>query len=428
MNTDQGNWQKVLKEERLPHQLRIQSHQIDRVLSEGEVSAQVNRGRVTNKHIQFDIQAHFETGLEKLRGLKHDLLSALGVEDIQLSRENGQLQLKVQRPKDPPVPLLEILPLLPELEPATAPLGLSEDGVPVLLELSDDELSHILLIGDTKAGKTALLRTIAVSLAILNKQSQLQLIIINGGEPSPTPNKSPLHPLTYLPHLLEPVITDLSTAVDMLNFLAKEAQYRIEHEVKIPTVVVLIDHVVTLLEEGGRLVSDALITLTQKGGQAGIHLILSTNRPDSDKLESLLQANLPVRIVGRMESESAGYKATGQRDAHPEHLFGEGDFLAVTGDVVTHFQGAYIGDYDLHLTIDKLRKNRPQAILAQPFNFRSDFAFNLNDEEIEEEDFMILPLVNDVTQVKADPAGSSQIKREEHNDEIPFEVGNGWLS
>ena len=49
----------------------------------------------------------------------------------------------------------------------------------------------------------------------------------------------------------------------------------------------------------------------------------------------------------------------------------QGDFLAVVGGVVTHFQAAYIGDYDLHLCLDDLHRNRPLPLLAQPVNLRT---------------------------------------------------------
>ncbi|MCP5094308.1 MAG: AAA family ATPase [Chloroflexi bacterium] len=424
MSIEQGKWQKALKEERLPHQLRVQSRQIDQVLMQSETPGQVAGGVVTNRHIQFNLQSHLETGLERLRGLKQDFLTALGVEDVQFIRENGQFRLKVQRPETPPVALLEILSLLPELTPVTATLGLAEDGRPVLLELSDADLSHVLLVGDSQAGKTALLRTIAVSLALSNKQSQMQLLIINAQSQIESEHKVNLDPLTYLPHLLEPVVADVSTGVDVLQFLAKEAKYRIEQNVKTPTIVVLIDHVVSLLEKGGQKITDALLTLTQKGAAAGIHLVLTTHRPDSEKLESLIKANLPVRIVGRTDSEVTGVAATGKPDTHSDYLYGEGDFLAVTGDVVTHFQAAYIGDYDLHLTLDRLHRNRPKSLLAQPFDDRAVFEHDTQSDSSDEPDSFVVFSIEEDNVVTATP----DEKQVEDFNEIPFDAGDVWFS
>jgi len=47
-------------------------------------------------------------------------------------------------------------------------------------------------------------------------------------------------------------------------------------------------------------------------------------------------------------------------------LLGEGDFLAVEDGSQVHFQAAFIGNYDLHLTLETIHRNRPRPLLAQP--------------------------------------------------------------
>jgi len=47
-------------------------------------------------------------------------------------------------------------------------------------------------------------------------------------------------------------------------------------------------------------------------------------------------------------------------------LLGDGDFLAVVDGFQTHFQAAYIGSYDSHLVLARLRERRRQSLLAEP--------------------------------------------------------------
>jgi len=374
------NWQKMLKEQRLQHQLEIQSRQIERVFTHHRMSAQVAGGNVQSRSISFDLQSQWEAGIERLRELKQDLLAALGVSDVSLTRENGQLRLQIVRPEDPPVSLLDLMPLLPELPPVTAVLGIAEDGHPLLLSFSENDINHILLAGEKAAGKTSLLRTLATSLALSNKQSQLQMIIIdpdsNGAE-----TQRELEPLTFLPHLLAPVVHHELEAIEIIEFLVEEMAYRLAQGTTTPAIVVLVDRAASLLETAGEELPDAVTQLAQRGAEAGIHLVLSTSRPESATLTNLLKANLPIRIVGQVGDENRASAAAEISHTQAEYLLGQGDFLAVVDETMTHFQAAYIGNYDLHLTLETVHRTRPRPLLAQPLRLRPSPDTNEDDSE-----------------------------------------------
>ena len=388
--SDKENWRKALQESRLQHQLEIQSRQIEKVFTYHELPAHVAGGTVRPRSISFDLQEQVTSGWEWLRDhLKRELTAVLGGTDVRLSREDGQLRLHVDRPDNPPVPLLELLPLLPEELAVTAVLGLAEDGRPVLLPLIEADMTPVLLAGEADAGKTALLRTIAVSLALTNKQSQVQLLVIEGAAPETGSTYGQLEPLTYLPHLLMPVVYDVEEAAEALTFLADEVGYRGEQDIAVPHVVVLIDRIVTLLEAGSRPVADALVRLARRGAAAGIHLFMSTRRPDAPILADLFKANFPVRLVGQARDEQQAAAAAGVADSQAQYLLGQGDFLAVTDSMTSHFQGAYIGDYDLHLTLEALHRNRPRPLLAQPMNVRPTLAPPAESQREAEQHFRI---------------------------------------
>ncbi|KAA3659546.1 MAG: hypothetical protein DWQ04_21985 [Chloroflexi bacterium] len=413
---NQEKWQKMLKEQRLPHQLRIQSQQIDKVLHHRQMEAQVSGGVITPKSIQYSLQTHLSSGFERLRELKQDVLTALGVSDVKISQEGGQWHLRVNRVESPPVAFLDMLSLLPDVAPGTAVLGLNEEGSPVLLDLTDPDLAHWLLVGDFGAGKTTLLRSLAVSFSLLNKQSQLQLIVLNADK-GDSSGFVELEPLSYLPHLLEPVASDVKDGLELLQFLVQETNYRIEQKVEHPKIVLLIDHLVTFLEASDEAAFEAILQLTQKGADAGIHLIMSTDRPESALLTAVFKSTVPVRIIGRIDDQQIGVSVTGNSEIHPDYLLGEGDFIAIANDEAIHFQAAYIGDYDLHLTLDALHRNRPRPLVAHAF----DVKVPINEPPAPEPD-----PEPEIVHFKFDGQNQSWEKPDKVEDEIPFEAGINW--
>ncbi|MBK8905988.1 MAG: NACHT domain-containing protein [Anaerolineaceae bacterium] len=368
--SEKETWQKMDKEERLRHQLEVQSRQIERVFSTHQVSARVAGGQVETQSIRFDLQSHLESGIHRLRGLKQDLLSVLGVADVSLVKDDkGQWRLDIMRPHEPPVALLDLLPLLPDLPESTAVLGLDEEGAPLLLPLADANMTHVLVAGTAGSGKTSLLRTIAVSLAMTNRQSKLQLLVIDPDRPGKQNRQ--LAPLMFLPHLLSQVIPEPEEGRNALQVLVEEMHHRLNHETVRPTIVALIDNVEALVAFAADDVLASLAALLQRGADAGIHLVLGTSQPAAEWLSSVMRTNLPLRLVGQVQDEAESLAATAVPAAEAQLLLGQGDFLAVIDDTQAHFQAAFIGNYDLHLTLATIHRNRPRPLLAQPLQLNA---------------------------------------------------------
>lgn len=360
-------------EARLRHQLDVQSRQINRVLSHHRIPATVAGGEVRPRVVSFDLQTQILAGLERIRGLKGDLMSALGVGDVAFTHEGGQWHLRVSRPDDPPVPLLRLISSFPASTRRTAAIGLADGGQPVHLQFATNKTSHVLIAGEPGAGKTSLLRSIGISLALTNRQSDLQLQVMDPHWPDDvrgTPGNNPLLPLGYLPHMLTDPTLGLEASASVLRFLAEEMAYRRRERTQSPRIIVLIDHVVTLLESESQAARDDLLRILQHGAQAGIHLVIATDRPDSPLLDSTIKTCLSMRIIGRLTDAAIARKVAGVRLDQAPLLYGEGDFLAVKGEAVTYFQASYIGDYDLHLKLSELARSARPRLLAKPYSAR----------------------------------------------------------
>ena len=372
---EQGNGMESdpLAEARLRHQLGVQSQQINRVLSHHHVPATVSGGVVRPRIISFDIQTQLAAGLERVRGLKDDLINALGVSDVAVVREEGQWRLRVGRPDDAPVPLLRLLASLPDLPPTTAAIGLTNGGQPVLLRFGASRVKHVLIAGEPGAGKTTLLRAIAAGLALTNRQSALQLLLLDprGLADDPIGAPHPLRPLGLLPHILTDPTGTVEECATIIHFLAEEMEYRRRELVQCPRIVVLVDHIITLLDEAGDATRHDLLRLLQYGVGAGIHLVMATDQPDAPFLmDRTLRVGVSARVVGRLRDATAARKVASMPLDDAPALYGQGDFLAVVGSDVTYFQAAHIGDYDLHLELSKLAAGGQPRLLAQPYSPR----------------------------------------------------------
>lgn len=358
-----------LAEARLRHQLDVQSHQINRVMSHHRIPATVTGGEVNSRIIRFDFQTQLTAGWERIRGLSQDFKAALGAGSATLANESGRWQLQVEREPEPPVSLLRILSSTTNLPLSTAVVGMADGGQPVLLQFSPRNLTHVLVTGDIGAGKTSLLRSIGVGLAMTNRQSALQLVVID--PTGHTEQKAvSLRPLAYLPHVLTDPALDHGNAASVLHFLVDEMEYRRQQRIRQPRIIVLIDHIVTLLGHDP-IINQDVIRLLQYGPQAGMHLVMATGQPDASILGPSFRSNLSLRVVGKLaQNPSAANQVAGVTVDQAGSLYGCGDFLAVGGEKVTYFQAAYLSDYDLHLVLTQLNRPSPQKLLARPFNPR----------------------------------------------------------
>ena len=100
--------------------------------------------------------------------------------------------------------------------------------MPLLLRLPSPEVCHALVAGTTGSGKTALVRSMAVSLALHNRQGEVQLVVID-------PKGRGYGALEGLPHMLQPVVREVGEAAGVLAGLVEQMVQRDRDGVQEPT-------------------------------------------------------------------------------------------------------------------------------------------------------------------------------------------------
>jgi len=328
--------------------LELQADQIDAVLARNKVPGRVQGGEVTPRFIRFQIVTELGAKVNKVSGLADEIAMALNKREARVYREGGAIQVEVPRAKMEPVRLLPLCRRVSLIPPVPAILGLEQNGTPLLLRLPAPDVAHVLIAGTTGSGKTALARTLLASLAMHNRQGQVQLVLID-------PKGRGFAPLAGLPHRLGGVVSTVDAAIERLRWLIVEMERRDREGASRPALVVAVDELADLLQTGGPMVEAMLTRLAQRGREAGIHLVACTQKPTAALIGGAMKANFPVRLVGAVASRDEARYATGINDSGAEKLEGKGDFLLIAKGDRVRFQAAWLGAEDLERVSSALR-------------------------------------------------------------------------
>ena len=325
--------------------LEMQANQIEAVLAQHKVPGHVRGGTVTPRFVRFEIVTEVGAKISKVTGLADEIALALDMRQARVFRDGGSIQVEVPRSQADPVRLLPLCEQLQRVPSVTAVLGLEQTGAPLLLRLSSPDVAHVLIVGTTGSGKTALARTLLASLAMYNRQSQVQLVLVD-------PKGRGFGALAALPHALGGVVSTAEAAVERLRWLVMEMERRDREQISRPALIVAVDELADLLQSGGAAVEAMLTRLAQRGREAGIHLVACTQKPTASLIGGAMKANFPIRLVGAVASKDEARYASGITDSGAEKLEGKGDFLLVNKGDTVRFQAAWIGSADFRQVAD----------------------------------------------------------------------------
>jgi len=337
--------------------LEMQADRIEAALTQHGARGRVTGGTVTPRWVRFQVLPAMGTKVSKVKGLAEEIAAALAAPSVRVSRRGATLAVEV--PRDDPQPV-RLLPLLRQLDgdvpPVTATLGLAEDGSPLLIRLPSPAVAPVLVAGMTGSGKTMLLQGMTLSLTLRHPSPrELALVLIDprGGQAFDC--------FSGLPHLIRPVIFDAEEAVEMLASLVRSMEERDRREESTPPVVVFVDELADLLMTGDGA-ERHLTRLVQRGRGAGIHVVAATQKPTAAVVGSLVEANFPVRLVGKVSSADDARVASGWAGTGAERLLGRGDFLAVAEGRVTRFQAAHVSEAEIAEVLVRKGWNAPPRL------------------------------------------------------------------
>ena len=193
------------------------------------------------------------------------------------------------------------------------------------IEIADlKELVHLLVGGTTGSGKTVFLHSLIYQLI----QKDIELYLIDG--------KNGYEFGQYKDNANVVIENDEIVGV-IKNIIEKmEDRYANSNFSDSKPIIVVVDEFVDLIMQN-KIIEDLFVRLAQKGRSAKIHLILATQRPDSNILKGVLRSNLPSRIALKVQKSTESKIILDETGA--ENLFGKGDMLFSNGKDIKRLQG-----------------------------------------------------------------------------------------
>ncbi len=246
--------------------------------------------------------------------------------------------------------------------PLLAAIGRNIAGKPVLKSIA--KMPHLLIAGTTGSGKSVTIHAIITSLLYRHSPDDLRFIFVD-------PKRVELTLYNSIPHLLCPVITEPKKTILSLKWAATEMNRRYDimeaesvrdidsyHKKlasgkvtpsgggdpdRMPYIVIIIDELADIMQAYPRELESAIVRLAQMSRAVGIHLILSTQRPEVNVITGLIKANIPSRIALRVPTQIDS--RTILDGAGAEKLLGQGDMLAIMGEnQPERLQSAFISE------------------------------------------------------------------------------------
>jgi S-DNA-T family DNA segregation ATPase FtsK/SpoIIIE len=328
--------------------LNYQANRIEGILAAQGLDVRVMGGVVGPRLVVFHATKPATVKLSAVMRMDEEIALGLGAPTCRIARNGYYLNIEIPRRDPATVRLLNLTPKVPQRFTATPVIGVDEEGSLLLLRLPSPDVGHVLICGTTGSGKTELARAMIAGLAMNNHLREVQLLLID-------PKRRGYSPFAQLPHLLLPVIHDEDEALGALAWLVEEMERRDQEGCSAPCLIVFIDELADLMLASQAKLEHVLTRLTQRGREAGIHIVACTQKPTAAVIGSLIKSNFPVRIVGSVPDASDAAVATGISGTGAERLLGRGDFLVVAKGQVTRMQAAYISEAEIAEVITQLR-------------------------------------------------------------------------
>ncbi|WP_241237041.1 type VII secretion protein EccCa [Georgenia faecalis] len=251
----------------------------------------------------------------------------------------------------------------PERDRLRVPIGVSLEGTPVYLDLKESAQQgmgpHGLVIGATGSGKSELLRTLVLALAMTHSSETLNFVLVDfkGG--------ASFAGMAGMPHV-SAIITNLGQELSLVDrmqdalsgemvrrqeLLRRSGNYQSVRDYErdraagaklapLPSLLIVADEFSELLAAKPEF-TDLFVAIGRLGRSLGIHLLLSSQRLEEGRLRGL-DSHLSYRIGLRTFSASESRAVLGVTDAYELPPVPGRGYLKADQSTLTGFQAAYV--------------------------------------------------------------------------------------
>lgn len=335
---------------------------------------------------RYELELGVGVKVARLTSLHKDIAYAMASPDVRiLAPIPGRQAIGVEVPnKDRQIVNLGDILTSEEAHRATHPLevGVGRDisGNSVLMNLAT--MPHLLIAGQTGAGKSSCINSIITSILMRSTPDQVRMILID-------PKQVELTQYNRIPHLLTQVVTNPKKAANALNWAVHEMERRYDllSEVgvrditgynasfdrgdlqqqlgedrefkRMPFILVVVDELADLMMVASREVEESITRIAAKARAVGIHLVIATQRPSVNVITGVIKANIPARLAFAVASSMDSKVILDQTGA--ERLVGRGDMLLLggTSSSAQRIQGSWVEESEVSSIVNQWRKQAP---------------------------------------------------------------------
>ncbi len=352
---------------------------IQKVLDQFNIPVEMGEVTVGPSVTQFTLKPAQDVRIKSILSLKDNLQMALAATNMHIEAPipgKPFVGIEIPNEKTTKLGLRSLLELedFKNSSPLTLAIGKNIVGKPVFSDLS--KMPHLLVAGATGVGKSVTLHNIILSLLYKNSPNDLKLIILD-------PKRVDFPVYNSLPHMYTPVVKDAKTAIKVLNWAAQEMDRRYdilgEYKVanltdynkkiiepskqktktennapRLPFIVIVFDEFNDFMLSYSKELTPIVTSLTQKARAAGIHLILTTQRPDVRVITGTIKANIPSRIALKTTTQIDSRTILDQAGA--EDLLGNGDMLYMNGSRIIRVQAPFVSTEEVEAVVHDIKE------------------------------------------------------------------------
>jgi DNA segregation ATPase FtsK/SpoIIIE-like protein len=285
-----------------------QANQIEALLLDYEAPARVEGGVIREDRIRYHLTPNVGIGVQNLVVAADRVAESLGVEGLHIQTEAGCVTLDMPFRPAAGLRLLPLLHTLRRIQPGTSLVGMQIDQSPLLIDWARASTWHAWASAPGGSGKSELLRSLLISLALTSRSSEVQFLGIDLGGRE-------LAVLEALPQSTYMLASEAGYAIELLHWLLEEIDHRKREGFADPHLFLFIDEVMGLLDIMGPELDALLQEIMSKGRQVGVHLIGACRPIALNQLPSLhalpgvvrVSAQAPYRrhpaVIGRFVFE-----------------------------------------------------------------------------------------------------------------------------
>ncbi len=343
---------------------------LENKLKEFHIGAKVENCNVGSTFSRIELRLDKETRVSQISDIINDVAVVLKrkVRLQTLIEGKDLIGIEVSNTKREVLTLKSILEtnnIKNDIEDINVCLGVDVDYKPMIR--SFDDFPHLLIGGSTGSGKSVFLHSLICSLLFNYSPKEVQLVLLDF-------KRVEFGMYNNIPHLLNgKVIDEVEDASEILEYLNEEMDKRysilLENSVrnikeynqenenkKMSRIIVFVDEYAELLNSN-RPKEDAakLLRLAQKARACGIHLVVSTQRPDVKIISGNIKVNFTTRIAFSVASHIDSMNILNSSGA--EDLIGKGDMLINMDGRITRLQAPFISVKEIKNVVNYVKSN-----------------------------------------------------------------------